>query len=49
MSMDHQRAVLISKLVNCSGRALKMHPGAEAGCCVAVPCRCHPPRQHRIT
>jgi hypothetical protein len=24
--MDHQRAVLISKLVNCSGRALEMHP-----------------------
>ncbi|GLQ95246.1 ParB/RepB/Spo0J family partition protein [Dyella acidisoli] len=26
MPMDHQRAVLISKLVNCSGRALEMHP-----------------------
>lgn len=26
MPMDYQRAVLVSKLVNCSGRALEMHP-----------------------
>lgn len=26
LPMDHQRAVLVSKLVNCFGRALEMHP-----------------------